>query len=331
MDFYSNLPVNLQQPTLFEILSVNEVKKLIKPTLRYIFSIYLQYRGPTRWLLKIFNKFDFIILVIKSLVEYRHYKATGATILDKFYGLKRFSRFPKLTFLGIWLNDCLFEYVSDICEQYHELLQSRKLTSPELSSWQQWFDAYYPKLQKTIKVINFCFKLKYLRDSKDTDMIHFITQIRYQRYQEPEEGIVSRKNTLTLSERRRKRTNLPRILAMTKDAVESTSTMFLDKLFPSFLVMIRILQIINQRPELFKKEIRVKRPKPPVLPGVASEVDNNDTTDVCPLCGEEITEPAMISSGYVANLECAKKWVSTENTCFATGVPIDKRIRKLLI
>ncbi|CDO94531.1 unnamed protein product [Kluyveromyces dobzhanskii CBS 2104] len=307
MDFYSNLPVNLQQPTLFEILSVNEVKKLIKPTLRYILSIYIQYRGPTRWLLKIFSRFDFIILVVKSLIEYRHYKTTGATILDKFYGLKRFSRFPNLTFLGIWLNDCLFEYMSDVCDQYHEILQGRKLSSPELNIWQQWFDVYYPKFKKSVKIINFCFKLKYLRDSKDSDVVHFLTQVRYERYQEPEEEVGSRKKIISVSDRRRKRTNVPRILAMTKDAVENTSTLVLDKLFPSFLVMIRILQVINQRPELFKQETRIKKPKPPVLPSADGDTAIEETNDICPLCGEKISEPAMISSGYIANLECAKK------------------------
>lgn len=51
--------------------------------------------------MKIFNKFDLLILLLKSLLEYRHCKATGATILDKFYGLKRVSRFDHLTFLGV--------------------------------------------------------------------------------------------------------------------------------------------------------------------------------------------------------------------------------------
>ncbi|BAP71899.1 peroxisome assembly protein 12 [Kluyveromyces marxianus] len=335
MDFYSNLPVNLQQPTLFEILSVNEVKKLIKPTLRYIFSLYLQHRGTGRWLLKIFNKFDLLILLLKSLLEYRHCKATGATILDKFYGLKRVSRFDHLTFLGVWINDCLSEYINDICEQYHEKLQSMKLTNLKLNNWQQWFDLYFPKVQQAIKVINFCFKLKYLRDSKHSDLVQFATQTRYERYSEPDEVESKVPAVSDIVQRRRKRTNMPRILEIVKKSVDKTSSMFLDKLFPSFLVMIRILQIINQRPELFKQDVRIKKPKPPVLPskkGSDKDVDKaNATTENCPLCGEKIKDPAMISSGYIADLKCAEEWVRTETTCFITGIEINKTIRKLLI
>lgn len=319
MDFYSNLPVNLQQPTLFEILSVNEIRKLIKPTLKYILSTYLQYK-PTRWLLKLYNKFDFLILLLKSLIEYRHIQTTGATILDRFYGLKRYSRFHNrfILYLGIWLHDGFIEYLSDVLDQYHEVLQSKKLTQ-QLNSWQTSFDNLYPKLIKMLKVVNFCFKLKYLHDSKETDLVHFITQIRYERFEEPEH------NSLPPIARR-KRTNLPRILSLFRDIMEKTSSMFLDRLFPTFLVVIRVLQLINQQPDLFKEEVKVKKPSPPVLKN-----SDTETGGFCPLCDKVIEQPAMISTGYVACYECIKDWLSSNSTCFVTGNEIDREVRKLLI
>lgn len=319
MDFYSNLPVNLQQPSLFEIISVDEIRKLLKPTLRYILTTYLQYR-PSRLLLKVYNKFDFIVLVLKSLVEYRHLETTDATILDKFYGLRRYSKFNNkfALYFSIWFHDIFAEYFNDRFNEYHEILQSRKLTQ-QLTLWQQRFDEYYPKVVKGFKVINFCLKLKYLRDSKASNLIYLLGRVRYERYEQQ-----ATSPSVTLS--RRKRTNLPRIISISKNLMESSSTMILDKLFPTFLVIIRVLQWINQQPQIFKEEIRVKRPKPPVL-----KSSQEMTGDICPLCNKKIHEPAMISTGYIACHQCIITWLASNSTCFITGSEIDNQVRRLLV
>ncbi|KAI9902811.1 hypothetical protein N3K66_002163 [Trichothecium roseum] len=76
-----------QKPSLFEILSEQQLSSLLPPTLRYLLTVATQ-RNP-RYLLRILNSFDELYAFAMLLVE-RHYLVTrGGSFTENFYGLKR--------------------------------------------------------------------------------------------------------------------------------------------------------------------------------------------------------------------------------------------------
>jgi hypothetical protein len=76
-----------QKPSLFEILSENELAALIPPSIRYLLAI-AAHRQP-RYLLRILNNFDELYALLSLAVE-RYYLGTyGGSFTENFYGLKR--------------------------------------------------------------------------------------------------------------------------------------------------------------------------------------------------------------------------------------------------
>ncbi|KAG9642781.1 hypothetical protein KCU64_g12021, partial [Aureobasidium melanogenum] len=89
MEFMTNLQSGLdeQKPSLFELLSEQQLGALIPPSLRYLLAI-ATHRYP-RYLLRILNSFDELYAFLSLLVE-RHYLRTyGGGFTENFYGLKR--------------------------------------------------------------------------------------------------------------------------------------------------------------------------------------------------------------------------------------------------
>ncbi|KAL8712935.1 MAG: hypothetical protein Q9220_002793 [cf. Caloplaca sp. 1 TL-2023] len=89
MDFVSNLQNGLdeQKPSLFELLSEQQLAALIPPSLRYLLAV-ATHRRP-RYLLRILNSFDELYALLTLAVE-RHYLRTyGGGFTENFYGLKR--------------------------------------------------------------------------------------------------------------------------------------------------------------------------------------------------------------------------------------------------
>ncbi|KAF3767720.1 hypothetical protein M406DRAFT_251641 [Cryphonectria parasitica EP155] len=76
-----------QKPSLFELLSEQQLSSLLPPTLRYLL-VHATHRSP-RYLLPVLNSFDETYAVLMLLVE-RHYLLTrGGSFTEHFYGLKR--------------------------------------------------------------------------------------------------------------------------------------------------------------------------------------------------------------------------------------------------
>ncbi|KAL1303440.1 hypothetical protein AAFC00_006829 [Neodothiora populina] len=89
MEFMTNIQSGLdeQKPSLFELLSEQQLASLIPPSLRYLLAT-ATHRHP-RYLLRILNSFDEIYALLSLLVE-RHYLRTyGGGFTENFYGLKR--------------------------------------------------------------------------------------------------------------------------------------------------------------------------------------------------------------------------------------------------
>ncbi|MCJ1335422.1 ubiquitin-protein ligase peroxin 12 [Bachmanniomyces sp. S44760] len=89
MEFMSSLQSGLDdnKPSLFEILSEQQLSALIPPSLRYLLAV-ATHRHP-RYLLRLLNSFDEVYAMLMLAVE-RHYLVTyGGGFTENFYGMKR--------------------------------------------------------------------------------------------------------------------------------------------------------------------------------------------------------------------------------------------------
>ncbi|KAL9055475.1 MAG: hypothetical protein Q9206_003136, partial [Seirophora lacunosa] len=89
MEFMSSLQNGLdeQKPSLFELLSEQQLAALIPPSLRYLLAV-ATHRRP-RYLLPVLNSFDELYALLMLAIE-RHYLRTyGGGFTENFYGLKR--------------------------------------------------------------------------------------------------------------------------------------------------------------------------------------------------------------------------------------------------
>ncbi|MCJ1300570.1 ubiquitin-protein ligase peroxin 12 [Hypocenomyce scalaris] len=89
MEFMSSLQNGFDEhkPSLFELLSEQQLSSLIPPSLRYVLAV-ATHRHP-RYLLRILNSFDEVYALLMLAVE-RHYLLTyGGGFTENFYGLKR--------------------------------------------------------------------------------------------------------------------------------------------------------------------------------------------------------------------------------------------------
>lgn len=89
MEFMTYLQSGLdqQKPSLFELLSEQQLAGLIPPSLRYLLAI-ATHRHP-RYLLRILNSFDELYAVLSLVVERHYLQVYGGGFTENFYGLKR--------------------------------------------------------------------------------------------------------------------------------------------------------------------------------------------------------------------------------------------------
>ncbi|MCJ1351169.1 MAG: ubiquitin-protein ligase peroxin 12 [Icmadophila ericetorum] len=89
MEFMSSLQsdVDDHKPSLFELLSEQQLASLIPPSLRYLLAL-ATHRHP-RYFLRIFNSFDEIYAVLMLAVERHYLTHYGGGFTENFYGLKR--------------------------------------------------------------------------------------------------------------------------------------------------------------------------------------------------------------------------------------------------
>ncbi|KAF2268752.1 hypothetical protein CC78DRAFT_558198 [Lojkania enalia] len=89
MEFMSSLQNGLDElkPSLFELLSENQLAALLPPSLRYLLAVST-HRYP-RYLLPILNSFDEVYALVMLLVERHFLRTYGGSFTENFYGLKR--------------------------------------------------------------------------------------------------------------------------------------------------------------------------------------------------------------------------------------------------
>ncbi|KIW21111.1 hypothetical protein PV08_01690 [Exophiala spinifera] len=80
-------PVDDLKPSLFELLSEQQLAALLPPTLRYLLAV-ATHRYP-RYLLRILNNYDEVYGLLSLVVERYYLKTFGGSFTENFYGLKR--------------------------------------------------------------------------------------------------------------------------------------------------------------------------------------------------------------------------------------------------
>ncbi|KAI1119398.1 putative peroxisome biosynthesis protein (PAS10/Peroxin-12) [Nemania sp. NC0429] len=89
MEFVTALRGNFddQKPSLFELLSEQQLNSLLPPTLRYLLTV-ATHRYP-RYLLRALNSFDELYALAMLVVERHYLRTRGGSFTEHFYGLKR--------------------------------------------------------------------------------------------------------------------------------------------------------------------------------------------------------------------------------------------------
>ncbi|KAH7130410.1 Pex12 amino terminal region-domain-containing protein [Dendryphion nanum] len=89
MEFLPALQNNIDdlKPSLFELLSEQQLASLLPPSLRYLLAVST-HRYP-RYLLPILNSFDEVYALVMLLVERHFLRTYGGSFTENFYGLKR--------------------------------------------------------------------------------------------------------------------------------------------------------------------------------------------------------------------------------------------------
>jgi hypothetical protein len=77
------------KPSLFELLSEQQLASLLPPSLRYLLAIST-HRYP-RYLLPVLNSFDEVYALVMLLVERHFLRTYGGSFTENFYGMKRAS------------------------------------------------------------------------------------------------------------------------------------------------------------------------------------------------------------------------------------------------
>ena len=80
-------PVDDRKPSLFELLSEQQLAALLPPTLRYLLAV-ATHRYP-RYLLRVLNNYDEVYAFLSILVEQYYLQTFGGSFTENFYGLKR--------------------------------------------------------------------------------------------------------------------------------------------------------------------------------------------------------------------------------------------------
>ncbi|CDR45622.1 CYFA0S19e01046g1_1 [Cyberlindnera fabianii] len=351
MDYYSSLdPRSLSStPTLFEIISSDELSSLLSPSLRYIIVNYAQ-QYP-RQLLALALRFDELNLVLRGALEWYFLRKWNATFTDKFYGLKRASkvnvevhdegnkifdliesrrRLSRLQILGSLINVVGIDYIKEKLDVKYEQLKAKvalkQLRIIDWDTWVRvWFVKLYPSFKKLLKVLNIVCQLAYLSGrTKSPSLADMLLKIEYTRITQFDYDLHETKPEIVRSKERTRPPSFGQQLLMmyTKyyGPIQRGVSQLSTTIFPLAIFILKFLEwwnssefaskLTNQR---FDKEI----PSPPKRSD--KPIQNSDK---CPICHEIITNHAVIETGYVFCYPCITRYLTDSDAKHGGRCPI---------
>ncbi|SCU95028.1 LADA_0G12970g1_1 [Lachancea dasiensis] len=361
MDFYSNISATSSPvassiyPTIFEVLSSEEIDELLTPSVRYIVANIVA-RKPNKYTLAINNWFDeWFLLAGRLILESHSLSKWDGTFIEKFYGLKRFNgansvllrtlqrnqgvdlpmRLRKQQRLAVLFQKVFVPYLVTKLDQAHSKLLARAFVSARdsvedfnvrlLRRMQSAFIKFYPLLKKLMFLANLAIKLYFLSGKTgSTSLIDFILNIQYTRlskfdYQRNELSETTNMHASNLS--RRKNINNPALLFLLKmwgSKVGSVLKSSASQIFPAFIFLLRVFQWWTSEDisgGLQRSLDNIDEEVPP--PPIPFEKNEDGK---CRICGGAIQNPAAIGTGYVFCYPCIMQYLPQhEGKCPVTG------------
>ncbi|KAG7663770.1 PEX12 [[Candida] subhashii] len=392
MEYYSSLDssqLDPERPTLFELISSNQLEALLSPSLRYILVHYTS-RYP-RYLLKINNRFDELNLVLRSFIEWYFLKYWQGSFTENFYGLKRVNQTPlsqnsdynssKLTQLVPSLIEerrrltpfqqfiSIFEitgvaYLSEKFNYWYEIWYTKYITNQldthdSLSKEENLkiqlkrkFVEIYPYIQSAYRAANFITTIMYLSGtSKSASILMYLFKMNYSRLNQYDYSKYEPKAPKEDSKgpnRIAPPTTIEFILKLLGNNVTNPIVkaikFVLGTFFPAAIFTLKFLEWWNNSDfskKLSKNQGNVLDFTLPPPSTLASALRSSRTTGiatnkpkskpyksgkVCPLCKKEITNPAIIETGYVFDYSCIYNYLEKSHIIVANKSKAEKSI-----
>lgn len=350
MEYYSSLDasqLDAETPTLFELISANQLEALLSPSLRYILVYYAQ-RYPQR-LLKVTNRFDEINLFFRTFIEWYFIKYWQGSFTENFYGIKRVAQTPlsnskynmsKLTQLvpsmveqrrslsALQMFVSVFEitgvaYISEKLTYRYELLYSKYATNqlnekevpPEQRRkvyLQRKFVEWYPHLQTAWRLGNLAATLAYLSGaSKSPSLLTFLFKMNYSRLNaydyaknepalpNPHEKVPHRVAPPSLSE-----ALLHFVTRNFAKPLWRAVRYLLGTFFPLAIFTLKFLEWWNTSEFAQKVAKSQANTLEDTIPPASLLKRRFRSGSKCPLCKEDISNPAIIETGHVFCYTC---------------------------
>ncbi|EGW33549.1 uncharacterized protein SPAPADRAFT_151827 [Spathaspora passalidarum NRRL Y-27907] len=370
MEYYSSLDasqLDSERPTLFEIISSNQLEALLSPSLRYILVHYAS-KYP-RYLLKINNRFDEINLFFRGFIEWYFLKYWQGSFTENFYGLKRVNQTPLSQ--GDYNSNKLTSVVPSMVEERRQLTTLQILVSifevtgvAYLSekmnySYEVWYTKYvtnqlnthesntreenfkiqlkrkfvqiYPYLQSAYRLGNFVTILLYLSGStKSPTLLTYLFRMNYSRLNQYDysknDSSVAELNPKTPLNEIAPPTGFEWLLRFANTNIWGPALnlikFILGTFFPGAIFTLKFLEWWNNSDfssKLAKNQGNVldfTLPPPSTLTAalsasrkVVQEKKKKGRKPYvsgkeCPLCKKELSNPAIIETGYVFDYSC---------------------------
>ncbi|CCK73072.1 ubiquitin-protein ligase peroxin 12 KNAG_0M02190 [Huiozyma naganishii CBS 8797] len=312
MSFYANLPVGVgdvaAQPTLFEVVSSEEVEALLPRALRYVLARHWVAGRPTRVNLWLHNRFDeWYFGVVKLAVEWYHLQTHGTTFVDKFYGLGRASAvegtpLTRVQRIAVMLQKIVVPYVEEKLQRYGEV--------GLLGQW-------VPLATRLIRLLDLLWKLRYLQgDPCSAGILDYLFRIRRTRLatssadsgnMEPSSSRLPRSNWYSVAGQ----------WARGAGTVGNAALYSCSQLFPLFIFSLKVYQWLQDHADQQRgsqgDEDTVPAPGP-------FKMSTAPMTSGCPVCRDEVRNACVLETGVVVCYPCALAYVSShEGKCPVTG------------
>ncbi|CAI5223372.1 AVN_collapsed_G0040680.mRNA.1.CDS.1 [Saccharomyces cerevisiae] len=373
MSFYSNLPsagqssrgsstsgrngVGLEPlyPTIFEIMSSQEIDSLLPASIRYLLANHLVANFPNRYTLRLNKYFFEWFQAIKGFVEWYHLKTYNSTFIDRFYGLQLFSsrdrnlaltqclnpkgqsEWPQGLQLNqqqksvIFLENIILPYITAKLDEILEKISMNNIFSSDETE-NKWpkraFLRIYPFIKKLLALSNLLVKLLFLtKRTGSVSLLQYLFKIEYTTVRPLSSELSGLKETKGMDNRLRK-TNISSIFALMQgqlSIIPRFLTFMGSQFFPTFIFVLRVYQWWTTQDMTTKLQKRVNDldediPRPPFSSHSDKTEDKEGVSEACPVCEKTVQNPCVLETGYVACYPCAISYlVNNEGHCPVTN------------
>ncbi|KIY72989.1 hypothetical protein CYLTODRAFT_366806 [Cylindrobasidium torrendii FP15055 ss-10] len=361
MEFFSNVGLDTLKPSLFELVSQEQLRDLLQPALKYVLSVFAQ-RYP-RYLLRIVNKHEEFYALLMLVVERHYLTKHNASFAEHFYGLKRRRRpfiepqreraatggvpageqlrtediHRSLMFLiGIpYVRAKAAEYYedlgggvsADIMNAATDIRQIRLLTDPTWRGFfRRAFKRAYPWLNGAFELWLFLFNVAYLFDKTP----YHRPWLSWMGLDIRRLGIEDiRAAALKAAKSPSSSSNARGLLATLRHTLKSSPHLFLDSLrllLPTAVFFVKFLEWwyspASPARSLSTSPLGPAIPPPKMLPPHPRGIGfDRAAYGTCPICKESINNATALPSGYVFCYRCAFEHVEKDEHCPVTLLP----------